>query len=207
MTGEISEASYKIADGKTTVKMHFDPNDALFVVFRSKASAQEVTLPAKTVTPKAVDGPWQVAFLSGMGAPESTTFPALTDWQNDENLFIRYYSGTASYKKDINITADQLSGEVWLNLGTVKSVAEVFVNGQNMGILWKTPFRANITSAVKEGQNSIEVKVTNLWVNRLIGDQRGDAGKYTYTTQAFYQPTAPLKSSGLIGPVCVETVK
>ena len=207
MTGEICDASYKMANGKTTVKMHFDPNDALFVVFRSKTSAQEVTIPAKAVTPKAVDGPWQVAFLSGMGAPESTTFPALTDWQNDDNLFIRYYSGTASYKKDINISADQLGGEVWLNLGTVKSVAEVFVNGQNMGILWKTPFRANITSAVKEGQNSIEVKVTNLWVNRLIGDQRGDAGKYTFTTQAFYQPTAPLKSSGLIGPVCVESVK
>ncbi|MBQ3883111.1 MAG: discoidin domain-containing protein [Bacteroidales bacterium] len=207
MTGEICEASYKIADGKTTVKMHFDPNDALFVVFRSKTSVNEVNLPVKKVTPTAVQGPWQVAFLSGMGAPESTTFESLTDWQNDENLFIRYYSGTASYKKDINITAAQLDGEVWLNLGAVKSVAEVFVNGENLGILWKTPFRVNITSAVKEGQNSVEVKVTNLWVNRLIGDQRGDAGKYTYTTQAFYQPTAPLKSSGLLGPVTIENVK
>ena len=207
MTGEISEASYKIADGKTTVKIHFDPNDALFVVFRSKTSASEVNIPVKSVSQTAVQGPWQVAFLSGMGAPESTTFDALTDWQNNDNLYIRYYSGTASYKKDIDITADQLAGEVWLNLGTVKSVAEVIVNGQDLGILWKTPFRINISDAVKEGQNSVEVKITNLWVNRLIGDQRGDAGKFTYTTQAFYQPTAPLKSSGLIGPVCIESVK
>ncbi len=207
VTGEMYDASYQIADDKTTVQMHFAPYDALFVVFRSKSSEQEVDLPIKTLSTSIVSGPWQVAFLSGMGAPETALFPVLTDWQDDENLYIRYYSGTASYKKEISLSADQVGGEVWLNLGTVKNVAEVIVNGHNLGILWKTPYRVNITNAAREGQNAIEIKVTNLWVNRLIGDQRGDAGTYTYTTQPFYQATSSLKSSGLIGPVNIECIR
>jgi hypothetical protein len=76
------------------------------------------------------------------------------------------------------------------------------VNGQSLGIVWKTPFRVNVTEALKEGENTLEIKVINLWVNRLIGDQQPDAGeKITYTTMRFYRADAPLLPSGLMGPV------
>jgi hypothetical protein len=84
----------------------------------------------------------------------------------------------------------------------VQNLAEVVVNGKSLGIVWKTPFRVNVTDVLKQGENSLEVKVTNLWVNRLIGDQQeGVKTKITYTTQPFYQANSPLLSSGLLGPV------
>ena len=93
---------------------------------------------------------------------------------------------------------------LWIDLGDVKNLAEVFVNGKSLGIVWKTPFRVDASSALKPGANELEIKVTNLWVNRLIGDQQPDVGKkYTYTTQQFYQANSPLLPSGLLGPVQV----
>ena len=91
---------------------------------------------------------------------------------------------------------------VWLDLGNVKNLAEVLLNGKSLGIIWKTPFRIEITEGLKAGSNDLEVKVTNLWVNRLIGDQQpGIEKKYTYTTMAFYKADSPLLPSGLLGPV------
>ena len=93
-------------------------------------------------------------------------------------------------------------------LGSVKNLAEVWVNGKPLGVVWKTPFRVDATEALRPGANLVEVKVTNLWVNRLIGDQQPDAGKtYTYTTQPFYKADSPLLPSGLLGPVEVVRVK
>ena len=80
----------------------------------------------------------------------------------------------------------------------------MIVNGKSLGIVWKKPFRVDVTDVLKPGENKLEIKVTNLWVNRLIGDQQPDtAKKYTYTTQAFYRADSPLMPSGLIGPVQV----
>ena len=96
---------------------------------------------------------------------------------------------------------------MWLDLGEVKNLAEVVVNGQSLGIVWKTPFRVDITEAMKPGANAVEIKVTNLWVNRLIGDQQPNAArKYTYTTMPFYRPNSPLLPSGLLGPVRIVRV-
>jgi len=90
----------------------------------------------------------------------------------------------------------------WLDLGSVKNLAEVTVNGTPLGIAWKAPFRIDVTDALKPGSNALEIKVTNLWVNRLIGDaQPNVAKKYTYTTQQFYRANSPLAPSGLLGPV------
>ncbi len=86
----------------------------------------------------------------------------------------------------------------------MKNLAEVSVNGKPLGVLWKAPFRVDVTSALKPGANTLEIKVTNLWVNRLIGDQQPDAAKkYTYTAQQFYRADSPLLPSGLLGPVQV----
>jgi hypothetical protein len=94
-----------------------------------------------------------------------------------------------------------------MDLGGVMNVAEVSINGKNLGIAWKSPFRVDMTSALKPGANRLQVKVSNLWVNRLIGDQQpGAEQKYTFTTQAFYPTDAPLLPSGLLGPVRVLKV-
>jgi len=96
---------------------------------------------------------------------------------------------------------------LWLDLGDVKNLAEVIVNGKSLGIVWKQPFRVNTTGALKNGENRIEIKVTNLWVNRLIGDaQPGVTNKITYTTMPFYQANSKLLPSGLLGPVQIVSV-
>ena len=95
-----------------------------------------------------------------------------------------------------------------LDLGEVKNLAEVIINGKNLGILWKTPFKMDVTDAVTAGANALEIRVTNLWVNRLIGDaQPGVTEKITFTTMPFYQADAALLPSGLLGPVRVLAKK
>ncbi len=106
--------------------------------------------------------------------------------------------------------ADALSkgAELWLDLGDVKNLAEVTVNGKPLGVIWKKPYRVEVTNALKPGANNVEIKVVNLWVNRLIGDlQPGVTNKISYTTQAFYRADSPLQPSGLLGPVKVVAVK
>ena len=102
-----------------------------------------------------------------------------------------------------------LVSQLWLDLGEVMNVAEVSVNGKPLGIVWKRPFSVDLTRALRRGANTLVVKVTNLWVNRLVGDQQaGVAKKYTFTSQQFYRADSPLLPSGLIGPVTVvRTVK
>jgi hypothetical protein len=106
----------------------------------------------------------------------------------------------------VDAPADWLArgARVWLDLGDVKNLAEVVVNGRSLGIAWKKPFRVDVTDALKPGANSVEIRVTNLWVNRLIGDQQpGVATKVTYTTMSFYNASSRLLPSGLLGPVRV----
>jgi hypothetical protein len=119
---------------------------------------------------------------------------------------MKYFSGTATYAKKLQVPDAWFGKErhLWLDLGSVKNIAQVFVNGQSVGILWKAPFCVDVTRALKPGDNTLEIRVTNLWVNRLIGDQQPDAErKYTFTTQVFYKADSPLLQSGLLGPVQV----
>jgi hypothetical protein len=206
MTGTITKPSYRMEDGRTQIDLHFDPYDALFIVFRNRTSATSWEAPAKTVrTVATVDGAWEVSFPGGMGAPARTTFDTLSDWSENADNGIKYYSGTASYKKTVNVDASWLGGRVWLDLGRVADIAEVKVNGKELGLIWKTPFRIDITDAVKAGANDIEVRITNMWVNRLIGDVQPGATQYARTSQQSYQPDSPLKPAGLLGPVSVQT--
>ncbi|WP_436489903.1 glycosyl hydrolase [Chitinophaga sp. ARDCPP14] len=204
-TGSMEPASYKIANNRTTVSLKLTPNDAVFVVFLSDAKKNAVTLPAKTEKEiTTTDGSWQVMFQPNRGAPDSATFDRLTSYTENSNAGIKYFSGTATYTKHINLPSNAImKGErLWLDLGDVKNLAEVVVNGKPLGILWKKPFRVDATSAFKAGDNKLEIKVTNLWVNRLIGDaQPGVTNKITYTTLPFYSAGSPLQPSGLLGPV------
>jgi len=209
-TGKTELLSYSIANGVTKVKLHMEPNDALFVVFKNKAVKTSVQLPELRVNELAtIEGSWNVSFQPNRGAPANATFDKLTSYTDNADAGIKYFSGTATYTKTINASADwfKKDEELWLNLGDVKNIAEVIVNGKSLGIVWKKPFRINVTSALKQGDNKVEVRVTNLWVNRLIGDAQSNVtSKITYTTMPFYQANSKLLPSGLLGPVIIMSV-
>jgi hypothetical protein len=204
-TCEIEDVSYKISDGRTTVPLNMVANDAVFVVFRTKSVAQSKVVPQPTETQLAViDGSWNVSFQPNRGAPVQILLDRLTSWSENADSGVKYFSGTGSYTKTIQASASWFAkgSQIWLDLGTVKNLAEVLVNGKSIGIVWKSPFRIDLTQSLNPGKNKLEVKVTNLWVNRLIGDQQpGISKKITYTTQAFYEANSPLLPSGLLGPV------
>jgi hypothetical protein len=203
--GKIDQASFTIEKDMTKVPLHLEPNDAVFVVFRNKTSETSRVVNKPTETKLAeVSGPWNVCFQAKRGAPAQVTFETLAPWNENADQGIKYFSGTGTYTKTIQSSADWLKAgvEVWIDLGKVQNLAEVVLNGQSMGIVWKTPFRVNLTGALKHGENTLEIKVTNLWVNRLIGDRQPDAKeKITYTITSPYKADTPLKPSGLMGPV------
>ncbi len=203
-SGSTEPASYYIANGRTTVPLKLAPWDAVFVVFRSNSTAMSRTLPSLAETPlTSIEGPWQVSFPADLGAPASATFDRLTDWKDNGDEGIKYFSGTATYSKSFDAPQAWLKpgAHIWLDLGSVKNLAQVSINGKSFGIVWKEPYRVDITSALKAGTNSLEVKVTNGWANRIIGDRQPDAKTYTFTSPRFYNAKAPLWPSGLLGPV------
>jgi hypothetical protein len=176
----------------------------VFVVFRKPPSPPSRTSPRQVETRIALDGTWEVSFQPGRGAPAKITLDKLISWSESADSGVKYFSGTADYTRSVDAPADWFKpgARLWLDLGDVKNLAEVLVNGKRLGIVWKTPFRVDVTDALKPGVNAVEVKVTNLWVNRLIGDQQPNVTrKYTYTTMPFYRANSPLLPSGLLGPV------
>jgi hypothetical protein len=153
-----------------------------------------------------LEGSWEVHFPPDRGAPEKVILENLSSWSDSLDRGVKYFSGTATYTKAFELSPGQLIEEarsrIWLDLGSVKNLAEVFVNGKSLGIVWKTPFRVEMKDVLQPGQNLLEVKVTNLWVNRLIGDAQPEVVKpFTYTTRPFYRAASPLQPSGLLGPV------
>ena len=139
------------------------------------AGAKSMNLKVEGI-PKAaeISGPWHVAFEPKRGAPESITMDKLFSWSEHPDIGVKYFSGTATYTNKFPVAADAMAGgkRLFLDLGRVQVLAEVLVNGKNLGILWKLPFRVEITDAVHTGDNDLEIRVTNLWPNRLIGDEQ-----------------------------------
>jgi len=209
-TGKSEPVSYKIADGRTKVPLHLEPWGTVFVVFREPTSETSRTLPKLTETQVAtVDGPWSVSFQPGRGAPLAITLDKLSSWSDNPDAGVKYFSGTGTYTKTIHAPADwfKKGAHLWIDLGDVKNLAEVTVNGKSLGIVWHAPYRADATSALKTGANDLTIKVTNAWVNRLIGDQQPDAKKkYTFADVKPYKANSPLLPSGLLGPVQLYSV-
>jgi hypothetical protein len=204
-TGKIEPASYRIADGRTTVPLDLDPWGAVFVVFRKAAATPSRTLRKRSETEVAtVEGAWNVGFQPDRGAPAKITLAKLSSWSDNTDEGVKYFSGTGTYTKTVQAPAAwfKTGARLWLDLGDVKNLAQVSVNGAALGIVWEPPFRVDVTGAMKPGANALVVKVTNLWVDRLIGDlQPNVTKKYTYTAQQFYRADSPLLPSGLLGPV------
>ncbi len=210
-TGKTEAASYTISNGVTKVELSLVPDDAVFVVFKNKATANSVSRPVLIEKELAtMNGDWAISFQKDRGAPESVSVNELKSWTTHPDAGVKYFSGTATYTRNVTVPADWLKKgtSLWMELGEVKNIAEVIVNGKSLGITWKKPFRVDLTGALKPGVNKLEIKVTNLWVNRLIGDQQpGVANKITYTSMPFHDAKAALLPSGLLGPVRIMSIK
>jgi len=206
-TGAMEPASYKIADGRTTVPLNLEPWGTVFVVFRKPAKSMEQMLP-KLVETKldTVSGAWKVAFQADRGAPAEITVEKLTSWTENSDPGVKYFSGSGTYTTTVNAQAGWFhdGARMWIDLGDVKNIAQVIVNGTALGEVWHAPFRVDATSALRPGVNEVTVKVTNLWPNRMIGDlQPGVTKTYTWADVKPYNANSPLPTSGLIGPVTI----
>jgi hypothetical protein len=208
-TGAASPVSYRIDGDITEVPLNMDGDESLFVVFRKPAAKLSVAIPRPVETTIAsLTGAWNVAFEPGRGAPAHIVLDHLASWTENANSGVKYFSGAAIYSRALALTPEQLrpGSHLVLDLGEVRDLAEVRVNGVLAATAWHPPYRVDITNAVKPGQNLLEIKVINPWVNRLIGDKQPGAAKVTFTVIPTYTAQAPLRPSGLLGPVKLESV-
>jgi hypothetical protein len=162
----------RFADGRSAVQVPLGPMESIFVVFRERSTAP---WPRRSVDAgeQLLAGPWTVLFPPGSGAPDEIKLPELISWAKHENPEIRHFSGTATYRLTFDVPADRLGSAkvARLDLGDVQVMAEVKLNGKDLGLLWKPPYRIDVGDVLRAGENELEVRVTNLWVNRLIGDE------------------------------------
>jgi hypothetical protein len=209
-TGRTAPVSFTIAQGRTTVPLTLEPWGTVFVVFGKATAQTSWAAPAQKETRlAAVTGPWKVSFPPDWGAPPSITLNTLSSWSSNPNAGVKYFSGTGTYTKTVEAPASWFRhhAQLWIDLGDVENLADVTVNGKDLGIVWHRPFRVNATTALHPGRNELTIRVTDLWVNRLIGDQQpGAAKKYTFTDFKPYNAHSPLLPSGLLGPVIFDAV-
>ena len=236
VTGEIYPVGcHQLMNGTTAVQINFDSFQSFFIVFyhRQKSKNDEITYPQKFVEQQilfTLKGSWNVAFDSTLGGPSYVVFDSLCDWTKRTESGIRYYSGIAVYKKTFDLP-DHLNTEkayeYFLDLGTLKNLGRIKLNGKDLGILWTAPWQVNITDILKKKGNHLEIEIANLWINRLIGDEsqpwdgikdgkwpewllngtKRESKRYTFTTYRYYKKDDPLSESGLIGPVSIKMAK
>jgi hypothetical protein len=205
-TGATEPVSFKVADGRTTVPLHLEAWGTVFVVFDKPTSQTSHTIPEVTETNvTTIDGPWNVSFQLDRGAPNSITLDELSDWSHSEDPGVKYFSGVGTYTKTVQAPPQwfRKGSRMWIDLGDVKNLAAVSVNGKKLGETWHPPYRVDVTSALKPGANQITIEVVNAWVNRLIGDEQPGATKLTFADVKPYKANSPLLPSGLLGPVTV----
>lgn len=163
----------------------------------------EATLPNQVTLP--IDNAWSLKFPAGWGAPPEIQLDKLESWTDSSDDGVRHFSGTATYSTEFQLPQLPENARAILNLGAVQVTGRVLVNGKEMGVVWKLPYALDITSAVVAGKNTLEVEVTNLWPNRIIGDASLPEGqRFTHTNITKYTARSPLLPSGLLGPVQVE---
>jgi len=201
VTGSRSEVSYRIKDGRTFIGLDLEAEEALLIVLGEETDVQNklIKKPVERIQ-AAVDGPWKVSFESGRGVDKDIVLNELVALSSMSEPQLKYFSGKATYSN--SFVLDSIPSNAVLDLGKVHDLAEVRVNGISAGIVWRTPFRVNISGLLKNGENTIEVDVINRWANRLIGDASKPAEqRITYTAREFFKPGAKLLPSGLVGPV------
>ena len=214
---------FTTANNTTTVPLQFEPYQSFFIVFeKGKTAIAGKRNFIKAAVAETLTGPWQVSFDPKWGGPSKITFDQLQDWTTRPEEGIKYYSGTAIYRKQFSFSKN--NQRYYLDLGEVKNLARVKLNGKDLGVLWTAPWSVDITAALQKN-NLLEIEVVNLWPNRLIGDaklpddgvkngqwpawllegKKRTSGRYTFTTYSPYKPDSPLLPSGLTGPVTIRT--
>jgi hypothetical protein len=220
-SGAIELAGYSIENGRTTVPLHLEQRESVFVVFRKPASAPSRVLPAVTSTTlTSVEGPWRIIFQPNLGAPEGIEMAKLEPWSLNADDGVKYFSGTATYAQTIQAPQSWISqgSKIMLDLGGVGDIAEVSINGTKVGTLWKPPYKIDVTGTLRAGANELQISVTNEWSNRIAGDAAavarggkrvlsGGGGRGGFTGAR--GGGGNLAPSGLIGPVTLisETAK
>jgi hypothetical protein len=213
MTGEIKTAGqWRIQAGRTILPLKLAANGSVFIVLRHPTPVTS----ARRYKNWPVVEPMQklkeactVRFDKNFGGPaEPVMFSKLEDWSTNANPEIKYYSGTASYSQQVNWHGSSKSSNVYLDLGRVDNIAEIYVNGIDCGTAWAYPYRVEISKAIKPGKNEIRIEVSNTWANRLIGDNALPQEKrITWTNAPFRLDGKPLLPAGLLGPVRIMELK
>lgn len=216
-------------ENRITIPLQFEPYQSFFIVFEKSNKApvgQTKNFPALNAL-TTIEGPWTVSFDTAWGGPGTLSFTHLDDWVLRPEVGIKYYSGIATYRRTFDLPADSKlleGGKLLLNLGEVNNIARIRLNGKDMGTVWTAPWKVDISEAIKRKGNKLEIEVSNLWPNRLIGDEQltddeikdgqwpqwllnntsRTSGRYTFSTFKHYNKDSPLIKSGLIGPVVIE---
>lgn len=216
-------------NGIIDIQLQFHAYESFFIVFpheKSVINNSKAGVAFQPLKPVAtLQGAWQVFFDTVWGGPAQVQFDSLQNWATNNDKGIRFYSGLAIYKKQFDLPVKTINGtnNYFIDLGEVKNLASVKLNGHDIGVLWTTPWQLNITRYLKPVGNELEITVANLWPNRLIGDEalpydgikdnawpdwltehkKRTSGRYTFTTATFYNKDNPLLPSGLLGPVTI----
>jgi hypothetical protein len=211
VTGDVRDLlEYRQERGCVSVPLQFAPKQSFFIVFRRAFQRAGTTdarnFPELTEVAR-LTGPWDVRFDAHLGGPGTVTFQQLDDWTKHPEEGIRYYSGKATYRKRFDLPSGRYRR--WcLDLGEVKNLAHVRVNGQDAGIVWTAPWRVDIGKWVRAGQNEVEVDVVNLWPNRLIGDGRlPRERRMTRTNVRTYNTPAPVPHYCDTDASCAESLQ
>ncbi|MBB1286468.1 DNA-binding protein [Flavisolibacter sp. BT320] len=212
VTGSILQVkNWKVEGGRTVLPVRLEGSGSLFVVLQKTAAGKGEKKGTNWITTTQVqtlNGDWKVSFDSSLGGPKGeVVFTALQDWSQHQDTAIRYYSGTAVYRKTFSWKKIGKAKAVYLHLGNVANMAEVFVNGISYGTVWIAPYRIDISKALKGGRNELKIEVVNTWANRMIGDARQPLEKrISSTVYPFKMEGKPLLPAGLLGPVRVEVI-
>jgi hypothetical protein len=231
--------TFSTVNGRTSVPLRFEAHGAYFIVFSENGPPLSGPVPGPDAGANfpsfakvaSLEGPWQVSFDPKWGGPEQVVFESLEDWSRRPEAGIKYYSGQAVYRKSFDLpgagTNGGAGGRLWLDLGSVRNIASVRLNGRDLGVVWCEPWRVDISEAVKREGNRLEVRVANLWPNRLIGDEREppdaeyapggnlarwpdwllkgesrpSSPRFAFATWKHDAKDSPLLPSGLLGPV------
>jgi hypothetical protein len=211
VTGNIQDVPGRTVSGATEITLDLPANGSTFVIFRRPAARTALPKPPTIRDTLALDGSWTVNFEPGRGAPASIVLPSLTSWTAHADPGVKYFSGTATYRKQFALPSGWRGGRVQLDLGKLWAIGEVRLNGKPLGIVWTPPFAVDCTSAIRDGVNDLEVEITNTWFNRLVGDAKGPSERRitrTNTPTSSGKPWNALEpvDSGLFGPVRLERI-
>lgn len=199
-------ADWWVEDGATHIALEFAPAESYFIIFRKAGEPSKVR--GKNFSEfevlRDIDGPWKVEFQAGLGAPTEITLGELESLHKHPDEGVKYFSGTAIYRKSFKFESGEKQEDIFIDLGSVANLAEVRLNGKSLGFLWKPPFRINVTQEVKQGDNSLEIAVSTTWHNRMVADAKLDMDERVSSAPLFpleRMRDRELIKSGLIGPV------